>query len=161
MPVPFGPAIGVAASQQRSEGDPGVDLLTTLAAGPAKSPRVFFELRLAENGPVRGLTIEVSVKGSRQRTYVHYRALLTNADLLKASVVEDRGRFGIALTLDPKAAVEVREATARHSGRPVAVVLDGDVVAVWTLRSPLSDPVVLPTAFTREEADRISSRIVW
>ena len=42
-----------------------------------------------------------------------------------------------------------------------AELLDGDVVAVWTLKSPLSDPVVVPTAFTREEADRITSRIVW
>jgi preprotein translocase subunit SecD len=156
-------AVGAAPFQDRLGGDaPGINLLTSiLPPDPTKSPRVFFELRLAENEPVRGLTIEADVRGSSRKAYVHYRALLINSDLLTASVVEDQGRFGIALTLDPKAAGEVREAMVRHLPRPVAVILDGDVVAVWTLKSPLSDAVVIPATFTREEADRISSGIVW
>jgi preprotein translocase subunit SecD len=163
MPLLQCQAVGAAPFQERLGRDaPGIDLPTsTLPPAPAKTPKVFFELRLAENEPVRGLTIEALVRGSSRKAYVHYRALLINSDLLTASVVEDRGRFGIALTLDSKAAAEVREATVRHFPRPVAVILDGDVVAVWALKSPPSDAVVIPATFTREEADRISSGIVW
>ena len=60
VPVLLCHAVGAAPLQERPGGDvPGIDLLTSnLPAGPAKSPRVLFELRLAENEPVRGLTIE-------------------------------------------------------------------------------------------------------
>jgi len=143
------------------DGLPGLTRDVDPVEAGARARRVFLELRLAENEPVRGLTIETPVQGSTSKTYVHYTRLITNADLLKSTVVEDGGRFSLALTLDRDSADRIADATRRHRGRPVALVLDGEVRAVWTIRMPLGEQVVVPTDFSQEEAIRISSGLVW
>jgi preprotein translocase subunit SecD len=135
-----------------------VDRPTTPPAevGAVKPRRVFLELRLAETVPVRGLAFEATVKNSEKKVYVHYQAVATHVDVVKASVVENGGRFEVALTLTPEAAAKLTSATSRHAGRPVAVILDGDVVSVLTVRSPIGGAIVVSADFTREEATRIA-----
>jgi preprotein translocase subunit SecD len=123
----------------------------------AKPRRVFLELRLAEVVPVRGLAFEAQVKHSTQKVYVHYTAVATHNDLLKARVVDTAGRSDIALTLTPEAAAALTSATTKHTGRPVAVILDGEVVSVVTVRGPLGAEVVFSGNFTPEEAARIAA----
>ena len=57
--------------------------------------RVFLEIRLAEAEPVRGLTFEAPVKGTEKKVHIHYATVVTNADLLKARVVEISGRYEV------------------------------------------------------------------
>ncbi len=125
--------------------------------GAVKPRRVFLELRLAETVPVRGLAFEATVKNSDKKVYVHYQAVATHVDVVKASVVENGGRYEVALTLTPEAAAKLTSATSRHVGRPVAVILDGDVVSVLTVRSPIGGAIVVAADFTREEATRIAA----
>jgi SecDF, P1 head subdomain len=125
---------------------------------PTEKPRrVFFELRLAEVMPVRGLAFEAQLKNSQQKVYVHYTAVATHTDVLDARVVDTTGRNEIALTLTPEAGAALTSATTRHTGRPVAIILDGEVVSVLTIRSPLGAEVVFSGGFTREEAARIAA----
>jgi hypothetical protein len=126
-------------------------------AGTVKPRRVFLELRLAETVPVRGLAFEATVKNSEKKVYVHYQAVATHVDVVKASVVENGGRYEVALTLTPEAASNMTSATSRHAGRPVAVILDGDVVSVLTVRSPIGGAIVVSADFTKEEATRIAA----
>jgi hypothetical protein len=136
-----------------------VDRPTTPPAevGAVKARRVFLELRLAETVPVRGLAFEATVKNSGKKVYVHYQAVATHVDVVKATVVENGGRYEVALTLTPEAAANMTSATSRHAGRPVAVILDGEVVSVLTVRSPIGGAVVVSADFTREEATRIAA----
>jgi hypothetical protein len=123
--------------------------------------RIFLEVRLAETEPVRGLTIEARVTGSGTKTYVHYATLITNADVSKAAVVESDGRYNVSVVLTPAGKAKMIEGTSKHRGRPLAIILDGEIVSLLTVRSPLSDTIVIPGAYTREEATRISSGLVW
>jgi preprotein translocase subunit SecD len=125
---------------------------------PTEKPRrVFLELRLAEVMPVRGLAFEAQLKNSQQKVYVHYTAVATHTDILNARVLDTTGRYEIALTLTPEAGAALTSATTRHSGRPLAVVLDGEVVSVLTIKSPLGAEVVFSGGFSREETARIAA----
>ena len=163
VPVLFVAALGAVPLQERpADRVPGLNLPTGVAEPAAAKPRrIFFELRLAENEPVRGLTVEAQIKGSKRKIHVHYRTLVTNTDLLKTTVAESGGRVSLVLTLDPEAGAEIGDATSRHRGRPVVIVLDGEVVAAWTLQTALSNPIVVPVDFTSEEAARVSAGLVW
>jgi preprotein translocase subunit SecD len=141
---------------------PAFDEPLTFPRAPADPPtekprRVFLELRLAEVMPVRGLAFEAQLKNSQQKVYVHYNAVATHADVLRARVLDTAGRSEIALTLTPEAGAALTTATTRHTGRPLAVILEGEVVGVLTIRSPLGAEVVFSGDFTREEAARIAA----
>jgi len=119
--------------------------------------RVFFELRLAEEEPVRGLTYEATVKNSARKTHLHYTIVVANGDVAKATVVEAGDRYDVAITLSPEGAAKMTSATQRHVGRPIAIILDGDVVALLTVRKPLAGEVVCSGGFTRMEAMKIAA----
>ncbi|MEP7304650.1 MAG: hypothetical protein ABJA98_03950 [Acidobacteriota bacterium] len=117
--------------------------------------RVFLELRLAEAGPVRGLTFEATVKNTGKTLHLHYTTVLTNGDVSRARVVESAGRYEVALRLNDDGAVKMASATARHTGRPIAIILDGSVVADVTVREALRAEIVFSANFTQAEATRI------
>jgi preprotein translocase subunit SecD len=117
--------------------------------------RVFLEIRLAEAEPVRGLTFEAPVKNSEKKVHIHYATVVTNGDLLKARVVEISGRYEVGVTLTPQGADKMTYATSRHVGRPLAIILDGDVVAVQTVRRAVASEVVISADFTQADATRI------
>lgn len=117
--------------------------------------RVFLEVRLAETEPVRGLTFEAPVKGSGRTVHIHYATVVTNGDLLKARVVDTGGRYEIGVTLTPPGAEKMTEATSRHAGRPLAIILDGEVVAVQTVRRALASEMIVSGDFTEADAARI------
>jgi len=117
--------------------------------------RVFLEVRLAETEPVRGLTFEAPVKGSARKVHIHYPTVVTNGDLLKARVVEIGGRYEVGITLTPPGAGKMTEATSRHAGRPLAIILDGEIVAVQTVRQALASEMIFSGDFTEADATRI------
>lgn len=139
---------------------PGVDRLETLE-GRGRARRMFLELRLAENEPVRGLTIEGTVKGSGAKAYVHFAVLAGNGDVQKAAMVESNGRYSVVLTMTPEGAGKMADATAKHKGRPIAVILDGEITALVPVRATLRDEIVILDQLNRDEASRISSALVW
>ena len=53
----------------------------------------------------------------------------------------------------------MRRATANHLGKPLAVLIDGEVVMAPTLRSPVSDSALISGDFSQAEAERIVNGI--
>jgi hypothetical protein len=119
--------------------------------------RVFLELRLAEAEPVRGLTFEATVKASGKKLHLHYVTVVTNGDVSRARVIESGGRYEVAIRLNNDGAAKMASATARHVGRPLAIILDGMVVADLTVRQALGAEVVISANFTQAEATRIAA----
>jgi hypothetical protein len=133
-----------------------IDLTTTTdPATTTNVRRVFLEIRLAEGEPVRGLTFEAPVKGSEKKVHIHYATVVTNGDLLKARVVEIGGRYEVGVTLTPQGAEKMTYATSRHLKRPLAIILDGEIVAVQTVRQALGSEVAISGDFTQADASRI------
>ena len=122
---------------------------------------VRFEMRLAEDTPAAGLR-EVAVSGGARRIYLHEDAILTNSDIAHAELITGgaAGTFGVALTFNDAGASRIAVATGGHVGKPLAVLIDGEVVMAPVLRSPITTSAVISGDFTRAEAERIVAGIV-
>jgi TonB family protein len=115
------------------------------------------EVRLAELQPGAGL-VEAVVQGSTRKVYLHPGAVVTGADVTGARVLEaGGGRFSIGVEFSATGSNRLAESTKIHVGRPLAVLLDGRVIAAPVLRGMIRGSAVISGGFTREEADRIAA----
>jgi preprotein translocase subunit SecD len=86
--------------------------------------------------------------------------VVTNDDIARSWVLQDGpDRFGVSVELVEPGAQRMRQATAGHLGRPVAILIDGEVVAAPVLRAAISNSAVISGDFTRTEAERIADGI--
>jgi len=122
---------------------------------------VRFEVRLAEDAPANGLRA-VTVPGSSRTIYLHPDIVVTNSDIAQAQVIPggSPATFGVSIAFTRDGATKVSNATQGHVGKPVAILIDGAVVAAPTLRSAISASAVISGDFTKAEADRIASGIL-
>jgi len=144
----------------------GVAALVGLAAAGSRvwsgatvhAAAVRFEARLAEKTPTLDL-LPVHIAGSTETLYLHRDAIVTNDDVLGASVVpaQDPSQFNIGIRFTQTGAERMRAATASHIGRPMALMIDGEVVMAPTVRSIISTDALLTGNYTRAEADRIAN----
>jgi SecDF, P1 head subdomain len=117
---------------------------------------VRFEVRLAEDQPVSGLIV-ARLPDSGRVIYLHPEIVVSNDDIAQSWVSQDGpDRFGVAVQLLPSGADRMRQATATHVGRPVAILIDGRIVMVPVVRSPIGDSAMITGSFTRAEAERIA-----
>jgi TonB family protein len=101
------------------------------------------EIRLAETAPGVGLE-QARVSGSDQPIYLHPGALATWSDVSIARIVDvGNSGFGVAVTLNSDAAARMATATAAHLNRPLAIILDGRVVAAPTVRAPIGETAMI------------------
>lgn len=132
--------------------------------GPRGSATVYaavrFEVRLAEERPADGLR-EARVSGSDRVVYLHEETVVTNADIEGSSIVpgSDPSRFNIGVRFNATGADKMRQATAGHIGKPVAILLDGAVAMAPVLRSPIADAAMISGDYSRAEAERIVNGI--
>lgn len=120
---------------------------------------VRFEVRLAEDQPVPGLVV-AQVVDSGRLIYLHREIVVNNDDISQTWLVDDgSGRYGVGVQLLTGGADRMRQATERHVGRPMAVLIDGRVVMAPVVRSSISDSAVITGNFTRAEAERIADGI--
>jgi hypothetical protein len=121
---------------------------------------VRFEVRLAEESPASGLR-EAPISGTR-KIYLQQRAVVTNSDIAQAEVVQGNtaSTFNISIRFTPDGAARMLRATQGHLGRPVAILLDGNIVMAPTVRTPISSAATITGDYTRAQAERIVAGIV-
>jgi hypothetical protein len=121
---------------------------------------VAFEVRLAEDRPGPGLR-EVKVSGSDRSVYLHNDVVVTNGDISRAQVVEGSSpsQFSVSVEFTAAGTQKMRSATAAHIGKPVAILLDGQVVMAPVLRSPIGSSALITGDHTKAEAERIVNGI--
>ena len=117
---------------------------------------VRFEVRLAEDKPAPGLH-EAKVPDSKRSIYLHDEVIVSNSDIASAQVVRDEGssQYAVSIEFNSSGAEKMRAATGAHIGEHVAILLDGEVVMVPVLRSPITDSAKITGRFTRAQAERI------
>jgi hypothetical protein len=121
---------------------------------------VRFEVRLAEDKPAPGLR-EAKVSGSDRSVYLHDEVIVDNGDIAAAQVVQGSGpsRYAVEVKFNASGAEKMRAATGNHLGKPVAILLDGQVVMAPVVRSPIGASAVVTGTFTRTQAERIVNGI--
>ena len=160
VPSGSGPAVGRRLAL--------VALTAAIVGGVAVAPRLWsgaatlraaavrFEVRLAEATPTLDLQ---PVRLGERTIYLHREAVVTNDDIAAARVVPGNapGKSDVAVTFTPAGAKRMREATANHLGRPMALLIDGAVVMAPTVRAVVSTEALLTGNYTKAEADRIAT----
>ena len=128
--------------------------------GTTLQAAIRFEIRLAEDHQGAGLR-QARIAGSDRMVYLHQEVILTNGDIAQSSVVPGDGpsRFGVDVKFNAAGTQKMRQATADHVGRPIAILIDGEVVTAPVLRSPISTSAVISDSYTRAEAERIVNGI--
>ena len=128
--------------------------------GGALQAQMRFEVRLAEDQPSPGLR-EARITGSDEVVYLHQEILVTNDDIAQSRVIQGSGpsRFGVSVQFNAAGTQKMRQATADRVGGLVAILIDGDVVAVSVLRSPISTSAVFSGDYTEAEATAIVNGI--
>lgn len=120
---------------------------------------VRFEVRLAEDRPIPGLVVAEGADPGRV-IYLHPEIVVSNDDIAQSWVLQDgQDRFGVSVRFLPAGAERIRQATATHVGRPMAILIDGVVVMAPVIRSPIDDSAVISGKFTQAEAERIVNGI--
>jgi len=134
---------------------------TVLSALPLDLPALAvqggttLEVRLAETQAGAGL-VEADVPGSNQKIYMRSSAIVTGADVTGARVIDaGGGRYSVGVAFSTAGSNRLADSTKIHMGRPVAILLNGRVIAAPIVRSMIRDSAVISGNFTREEADRI------
>ena len=119
---------------------------------------VRFEIRLAEESPASGLQPSTGARGT---IYLHRDAIVTNIDIAAARVIAGSpSGFGVEVTFAPNAAERILRATRLHVGKPIAILIDGRVVASPSLKSAFSSSAVINGDFARVDAERIANGMI-
>lgn len=121
---------------------------------------VRFEVRLAEDKPAPGLR-EAKAPRSERSVYIHDEVIVTNSDIAGARVMQgvNPARYGVSVEFNASGAQKMRAATGKHIGKPVAILIDGRVVAAPVLRTTIEGSAVVSGDFTKEQAERIVNGI--
>jgi hypothetical protein len=118
---------------------------------------VQFEVRLAEEKPVPGLVV-AQVPDSGRLIYLHPEIVVSNDDIAQSWVSQESpDGYSVAVQFLPSGAERMRQATANHVGRLVAILINGNVVIAPVVRSPIGDSAVITGHYTRAEAERIAN----
>jgi hypothetical protein len=122
---------------------------------------VRFEVRLAEENPAADLR-EAIISGTSRKIYLHREAVVTNSDIARAEAVRGEGAspFSVAIVFNPEGAAKMSRATQGHLGRPLAILLDGQVFMAPTVRAPVTTSASINGNFTRDEVERIVAGIL-
>ncbi|HEX4002754.1 MAG TPA: hypothetical protein VHX36_08900 [Candidatus Acidoferrales bacterium] len=120
---------------------------------------VRFEVRLAEEMPTPGLR-ESKIVGTDRSIYLHQEVVVTNADISAARSVSRGSYYSIMVEFKASGAEKMRAATEGHIGRPVAILLDGQVIMAPVLRSPIDVSAEITGRFTKAEAERLVRGII-
>lgn len=123
---------------------------------------VRFEVRLAEENPTTGLREAAVTIGTGRRIYLHQEPVVTNSDIARAQVIQGdtASTFSVTVTFNADGAAKMFRASQSHIGRPLAILVDGDVVIAPVVRSPITTSAVIGGNFTRAEAERIVAGIL-
>jgi preprotein translocase subunit SecD len=123
----------------------------------APQPRIRVELRLAENRSAPDLA-EAPVAGSARKLYLHREALVTASDILRSDAFSDApGHFGVTLAFTSNAAKRMANATGGQEEKLLALLLDGDIIAV----QPVSniERYCAFDGFSKQESERVARAI--
>jgi len=118
------------------------------------------EIRLAETQPATGL-VEATVAHSDQKIYLHEFAVITNEDVSQARVVngDSANRFNVGVVINQQGSEKIGNATQSHLGKPVAILVDGDVIAAPILMGVVTRKELVIGDWTKAQADAIAAAL--
>ncbi|MBI3411093.1 MAG: hypothetical protein HY040_22390 [Planctomycetes bacterium] len=130
--------------------------LNELAAvrGGDEKPKVKVEFRRAETEPAKDLT-EAVIPGSNKKIYLHKTTEITNADIAEARAAKDNGKSAVEIVFTAEGAKKIADLSKAHTGKPLAILLNGKVLSAPTIRDPIGPRAMITGELTPADVDRI------
>jgi preprotein translocase subunit SecD len=120
----------------------------------ADKPAVRLEFRRAHTKPAKDLE-EATVPKTGEKIYLHKTAEVNNEDIAEASIdEEDKSDPHLKLKFTKQGQRKMEKLTTDHIDKPLAVLVDGKVLAAPIIRSTVSEQAVL-SGIGRAELERI------
>ena len=149
-----------------------LSVIASWACSPAEKARtpdwkrvpVSLELRLAEGSPGPGL-VPAPVYGQGKTVYLHPEAQLSNSDIVRVEAVKTRIGQGLILQIWLKrpGAARLKEATGRHIGDSLAVLIDSVVMAVPVIQQAIggdpTQPIDMGVPLEPKEAQQLAASV--
>jgi preprotein translocase subunit SecD len=87
--------------------------------------------------------------------------VVTNEDISSASGIPDpdASAFDVEISFTAEGAEKMREATTKHMGQPMAILIDGQVVAAPVVKATIGSRALITGKFTKQEAERIANGV--
>lgn len=103
-------------------------------------------------------SIETDDRGMPVKYAVKRKALLTGEQLVDAGVTRDEvGRPAVSFRFNPMGAKKFGEITRENTGKPFAIILDGEVITAPRINEPiLGGSGIISGQFSPEEANRLA-----
>lgn len=120
-----------------------------------------FEVRMAETRPTPGLQ-KAKVAGSERYVYLHSEVIVSNNDIAAVKVVQAGApsEYGISIKFNETGADKMRHATEAHIGKPLAILLDGQVMMAPVVRDSIGESAMITGHYTKAEAQNVAERII-
>ncbi len=130
-------------------------LLSGCITMPGTSQAVTLEFRPGSQSPMEGLT-EMTVVGTDQKVYISHDVVISNNDIASAEFIEGFGSPQILIVFSKDGMEKFYRATENNIGRPLGIVIDGQLFSAPIVRETISTPrMIISGRFTQEEALRI------
>lgn len=124
------------------------------------TPNALLELRLADTRPGPGLS-EMAFPGSSQPVFLSNVPVIRNADIVYAQVTTYSDAPAVAITFTKTGEIKFCDITSANIGKPMAVLVDGKLVNVATIRERfcggMGGRAIITGNFSAEEAKRIAA----
>ena len=120
---------------------------------------VRFEVRLAEDQPAPGLR-EARVVETDRSVHLHDEVVVTNADIATARLIPVGNVYDVGVEFNASGAESMRVVSGRHIGKPIAILLDGQVIMAPVVRSPIENSAQITGNFTKAQAERVVIGII-
>ena len=108
--------------------------------------------------PAEGL-VEAVVAGTARKVYLHKTTALTGADIASARAAGGATDPTVELTFTAAGARKAAKLSEEHADRPVALVVDGKVLAAPVVRAKLGETVRVSGRFTEADAAKLAKAI--
>ena len=122
----------------------------------AEKPAAKLEIRRAERERADGLT-EATVIGTKDKVYLHQTIEIGNADIAAARAAEvGSGNPAVELRLTKEGTAKMRRMTEGHIDRPLAIIVDGKVIAAPIVKAAIGEVAWITGKFTKEETEKLA-----
>lgn len=123
---------------------------------PADVPEVSIELCLAQFEPDDELR-EFALPETGELIWLHLTPVITNADIAEASVViEPDGSPSVRVDFTAEGEAAIRVATKQHMDRPLAIIVDGQIVSAPIIRWEIGASATISDLGTLSEVRQIA-----
>lgn len=123
-------------------------------------PEVALTLRPASFTPIQGWRMVQAPSTAAGRVYIGADALLTEADVTTASVINDHdGEPALRLDFDDEGARRLYDYSQANLNQPVAFFIDHELVSVPIINAPMSQSAIINASLSRFEAQRVADAL--